>query len=82
LALRFRAGGEQFQPLDQRHRQPLKRWLQEAGIVPWMRSRIPLLYRGQQLVAVGDLWLAAETRAAAAAEPRWCVRWTGHPPVH
>ena len=82
LALRFRAGGEQFQPLDQRHRQPLKRWLQEAGIVPWMRNRIPLLYRGEQLVAVGDLWLAAETRAAAAAEPRWCVRWTGHPPVH
>ncbi len=53
LTLRFRAGGEQFQPLGRAHRQPLKRWLQEAGVVPWMRSRIPLLYRGDELVAVG-----------------------------
>jgi len=81
LTLRFRAGGEQFQPLDRRHRQPLKRWFQEAGIVPWMRRRIPLLYRAEQLVAVGDLWLTAEVRAAGADEPRWCVRWTEHPPV-
>jgi tRNA(Ile)-lysidine synthase len=82
LTLRFRAGGEQFQPLDRRHRQPLKRWFQEGGVVPWMRSRIPLLYRGGQLVAVGDLWLAEEVRSAAANEPRWRVRWTGHPPLH
>ncbi len=81
LTLKFRAGGEEFLPLGRRHRQPLKRWLQEAAIVPWMRSRIPLLFRGAQLVAVGDLWLAAETRAADAAEPRWRVHWTGHPPL-
>ena len=61
--------------------QPLKRWLQEAAILPWMRSRIPLLYRGAQLVAVGDLWLAAETHAADATERRWRVQWTGHPPL-
>jgi tRNA(Ile)-lysidine synthase len=81
LTLKFRAGGEEFLPLGRRHRQPLKRWLQEAAIVPWMRSRIPLLYRGAQLVAVGDLWLAAETRATDATEPRWRVHWTGHPPL-
>jgi tRNA(Ile)-lysidine synthase len=81
LTLKFRAGGEEFLPLGRRHRQPLKRWLQEAAIVPWMRSRIPLLYRGAQLVAVGDLWLAAETRVEDATEPRWRVHWTGHPPL-
>ena len=81
LTLRFRAGGEEFLPLGRRHRQPLKRWLQEAAILPWMRSRIPLLYRGTQLVAVGDLWLAAETHAAEATERRWRVQWTGHPPL-
>jgi tRNA(Ile)-lysidine synthase len=81
LALKFRAGGEQFLPLGKRHRQPLKRWLQEAAILPWMRSRIPLLYRGGTLVAVGDLWLAEETRAVDASEPRWRVRWSGHPPI-
>lgn len=82
LTLRFRGGGEQFQPLDRRHRQPLKRWFQEGGVLPWMRSRIPLLYRGAQLVAVGDLWLAIEVRTAPADEPRWRVQWTGHPPVY
>jgi tRNA(Ile)-lysidine synthase len=81
LTLKFRAGGEDFLPLGRRHRQPLKRWLQEAAILPWMRGRIPLLYRGAQLVAVGDLWLAAETRAVDATEPRWRVHWTGHPPL-
>jgi tRNA(Ile)-lysidine synthase len=81
LTLKFRAGGEEFLPLGRRHRQPLKRWLQEAAILPWMRSRIPLLFRGEQLVAVGDLWLAAETRAADATEPRWRVHWSGHPPL-
>jgi tRNA(Ile)-lysidine synthase len=81
LTLRFRAGGERFQPLGRPHRQPLKRWLQQAGIVPWMRGRIPLLYRGAELVAVGDLWLAAATSGVDAAEPRWQVRWTAHPPL-
>ncbi len=81
LTLKFRAGGEDFLPFGRRHRQPLKRWLQEAAIVPWMRSRIPLLFRGAQLVAVGDLWLAAETHAADATESRWRVHWTGHPPL-
>jgi tRNA(Ile)-lysidine synthase len=81
LTLRFRAGGEQFQPLGRTHREPLKRWLQEAGIVPWMRGRIPLLFRGAELVAVGDLWVAAAASAVDAAEPRWRVRWTAHPPL-
>jgi len=81
LELRFRTGGEDFRPLDRAHGQPLKRWFQEAAIVPWMRSRIPLLYRGDRLVAVGDLWLADETRAAAR-EPRWRVSWSNHPPLH
>jgi tRNA(Ile)-lysidine synthase len=81
LTLRFRAGGERFLPLGRRHRQPLKRWLQEAGILPWMRGRIPLLYRGTELVAIADLWLAEETRSVEAAEPRWRVHWTGHPPI-
>lgn len=80
LELRFRAGGEQFRPLDRAHAHPLKRWFQESGIVPWMRSRIPLLFHGDRLVAVGDLWLADETRAAPA-EPRWRVAWTNHPPL-
>jgi tRNA(Ile)-lysidine synthase len=81
LELRFRAGGEDFRPLDRAHGHELKRWLQEAAIVPWMRSRIPLLFRTDRLVAVGDLWLAEDTRLAHD-EPRWRVVWSHHPPLH
>ena len=80
LTLRFRSGGEDFRPLERTHARPLKRWLQEAAIVPWMRTRIPLLYRHDELVAVGDLWLADEVRAAGN-EPRWRVVWSHHPPL-
>lgn len=81
LALRFREGGEHFRPFERRHAQPLRRWFQEVGVLPWMRDRIPLLYRGEALVAVGDLWLTADVAQAPATEPRWRVRWTDHPPV-
>ncbi len=36
---------------------------QSIGLVPWMRDALPLLYAGEQLIAVGDLWFDA----------RWCV---------
>jgi tRNA(Ile)-lysidine synthase len=81
LTLRFRGGGEDFHPLAHAHSRPLKRWLQEAAIVPWMRARIPLLYRDERLVAVGDLWLADETREVTD-EARYRVTWTNHPPLH
>jgi tRNA(Ile)-lysidine synthase len=80
LTLRFRCGGELFKPLERAHHRSLKHWLQEAAIVPWMRTRIPLLYRDDHLVAVADLWLADETRAAGD-EPRWRVVWSHHPPL-
>jgi tRNA(Ile)-lysidine synthase len=81
LTLRFRSGGERFQPRGRQHHHSLKDLFQEAGIVPWMRDRVPLIYRGAALVAIGDLWLGSDVDAAAAREPRYSVRWTDHPPV-
>jgi tRNA(Ile)-lysidine synthase len=81
LELRFRAGGERLRRLDRPQARSLKHWLQDARVVPWMRDRIPLLFRGAELVAVGDLWLGGAVAAAAADEPRWRVVWTGHPPL-
>jgi tRNA(Ile)-lysidine synthase len=80
LTLRFRAGGERLRPAGRAHSAPLKAWFQEAGIVPWMRARIPLLFHGEHLAAVADIWLSAEA-AAAPAERRWRVVWSAHPPV-
>jgi len=81
LTVRFRAGGERFKPLDAGHHRPLKKWLQEAGIVPWMRGRIPLLYREGTLVSVGDLWVSDGVGERSDGEPAWRVCWTNHPPL-
>lgn len=81
LSVRFRIGGERFKPLDSAHSRTLKKWLQLAGVVPWMRARIPLLYRESRLVAVGDLWLSDEVRDAAGDGPAWRVAWSDHPPL-
>ncbi len=74
----FREGGEQFQPEGQAHTRKLKKLLQQEGVVPWMRNRLPLVYAGDELVAVGDLWLAA----AAVSEPGVAVRWRDRPALH
>lgn len=78
LELRYRHGGEKFQPIGQAHTRKLKKLLQEAGIVPWMRDRIPLVFSGGRLVAVADLWLAAD----AASKPGVAIRWDNRPPIH
>jgi tRNA(Ile)-lysidine synthase len=81
LALRFRSGGERFRPRGRDHHHSLKDLFQESGIVPWMRDRVPLLYRGTELAAIGDLWVSASADEAPASEPRWRVQWTAHPAV-
>jgi tRNA(Ile)-lysidine synthase len=80
LTLRFRAGGERFRPRGRAHHHTLKHLFQEAAVVPWMRARVPLCYRGEQLVAVGDLWTTADADVRDA-EPRWRVEWTPTAPV-
>lgn len=78
LQLRTRKGGEEIKPNGQVHTHKLKKLLQEEGIVPWMRDRLPLLYSGDQLVAVGDLWLAAD----AVQKPGVGVHWIDPPALH
>ena len=79
MTLRFRGGGERFRPRGREHHHSLKHLFQESGVVPWMRDRVPLLYRGDELAAIGDLWISADVDAAPASEPRWRVQWTEHP---
>lgn len=78
LTLRARQGGEEIQLPGQGHTKKIKKLLQEEGVVPWMRDRIPLVYSGEQLVAVGDLWIAAH----ASAEPGVSVLWRERPALH
>lgn len=78
LRLEVRQGGEEFRPVGQAHTRKLKKLLQEEGVVPWMRDRVPLVYAGEQLVAVGDLWISTD----AACSPGIGVRWSDRPALH
>ena len=52
LTLRFRQGGERIKPQGQSHHKSLKHLFQQWAIPPWQRDRIPLLFCGDELVAV------------------------------
>ncbi len=76
LEIRFRQGGESLQTGDMTRR--LKKLLQDAGVVPWMRDRIPLLYSGERLVAVADLWMDQ----SGVEQPGVEIRWDNHPALY
>jgi tRNA(Ile)-lysidine synthase len=80
LEVRFRTGGERLRPAAKARTRNLKNLLQESCILPWMRGHIPLIYSGEQLLAVGDLWVDAAC-AAGPAESGHQVQWTGHAPI-
>ena len=79
LDVAFRAGGERFRPQGSQHHKLLKQWFQEAGIVPWMRATVPLLYHGDELVAVADICLADNLPQGEGDGPFWRPVWSSRP---
>lgn len=67
LRVKWREGSARLRPDARRPSRTLRHLFQEAGIVPWMRERIPLLFAGKSLVAVGDLWVDARVQPAPVA---------------
>lgn len=63
LTVRLRAGGERLQPDARRPRRTLKNLFQEAGVPPWERERMPLLFCGADLVWAPGLGVDARYRA-------------------
>lgn len=59
VTVRSRVGGERFQSTASRPRRTLKNLLQEAGIPPWQRDRMPLLFSGETLVWVPGIGVQA-----------------------
>lgn len=78
LTVRWRSGGEALQLVSGGPTKKLKTLLQESAVVPWMRERLPLVYAGDELVAVADLYIAA----SATTSPGARIRWLEHPPMH
>ena len=65
VAVRLRAGGERLQPDRRRPRRTLKNLFQEAGVPPWQRDRLPLLFCGDDLVWAPGLGIDAHYQATA-----------------
>jgi tRNA(Ile)-lysidine synthase len=78
VEVRFRHGGERFQPLGRRHSTALKKLLQTSTVPPWLRDRIPLIYIDGELAAVAGLWVA-ESYAVRPPGCGWVVSWTELP---
>lgn len=78
LTVRFRRGGERLRPAGSIHHRTLKNLLQEQTVLPWMRSRLPLLYAGDRLASVAGVVGATEEFSG----PGWRFVWSRRPPIH
>lgn len=72
--IRSRRGGERCKPAGRAHSQTLKKLLQEYAIPPWLRDRLPLIYCGDELAAVANLWVC-DGFAALADQAGWQIDW-------
>ena len=59
LRVRLRQGGERIKPDGDAHTRELRDLFQQGGLPPWQRATCPLLYAGDELVAVADRWCNA-----------------------
>ena len=57
IQVRFRRGGELCQPVGRSHTHAVKKLMQEYGVPPWERDRIPMFYLNDRLAGVGKLWV-------------------------
>lgn len=74
LRITRRRGGERIQPAGSRHHKALKQVYQEQGVAPWLRERLPLVYSGNDLLAVpGLVW--SDDAQAAGDEPGYLLQW-------
>ncbi len=59
LQIKFRQGGERCKPLGRDKSQSLKKVMQEHQLEPWLRGRVPLIYRDGEIAAVAGLFSCA-----------------------
>jgi len=74
VTVRLRSGRERLQPDPRRPRRTLKNLFQEAGVPPWERERLPLLFCGDDLVWAPGLGVDARfhaRRGARSVVPSW-----------
>jgi tRNA(Ile)-lysidine synthase len=66
FVLTARRGGERITLPQRAHSHALRQCLQQAGVPPWQRERLPLLWSDDgELLAAGDRIISARLQ-------RWC----------
>jgi tRNA(Ile)-lysidine synthase len=80
LCVRQRRGGESLRIGRGAKTHTVQHLCQSWGVLPWMRDALPMIYAGDALIAVGDLWQDVRWCVAAGAPGFGCV-WEGAPVV-
>lgn len=80
LEIRFRTGGERIRPDGRGCTRSVKKLMQEAGILPWWRRHIPMIWSKERLLCIADLWQAEQ--ACTESTGAWGVEWEDPPPLH
>jgi tRNA(Ile)-lysidine synthase len=80
VRITHRHGGESLRLPGRAHHRPLKKLLQEANVLPWWRDRLPLVFAGDALLAVADLWINADY-AADSQEEGVSIVWEQRPQI-
>ena len=65
LEIKGRSGKERCQPFGRNRSQSIKKLLQEYSVPPWIRDRLPIIYIGNEIAAVADLWVCKDFQAKA-----------------
>ena len=79
LTIRGRRGGERLSLGPGRPRRALKSLLRESHLPTAERDRLPLIFSGTKLVAVGDLWLDESVQAGPRTRRRARLIWSATP---
>ncbi len=74
VQIKFRKGGETIRPFKRNNKHELKKLLQEAEVLPWVRDKIPLIYINNELVLVSGFWVSNEY-ACLPEEKGWDISW-------
>ena len=78
VSVRRRDGGETLKPASSAKTQTVQHLCQALGVLPWMRDALPLVFVGEELIAVADLWVDVRWCAPAGA-PGLQVAWNNAP---
>jgi tRNA(Ile)-lysidine synthase len=74
VSVRLRVGGERIRLAADRPRRTLKGILRDAGMPPWQRESLPLVFCGESLAAVPGIGVDVGYQAPAGT-PGYSIRW-------